>query len=70
MDSTRTRASPCPGPESPWRTAFCPIDGQLSVPMGRIFGHGSGSLGAGAPLDSIRISVRPGTNELITAYPD
>lgn len=27
-----------------------------------------GSLGAGAPLNSIRISVRPGANELITTY--
>lgn len=45
-------------------------NGQLSVPMGRVVGHEGGSLGTGAPLNSIRISVRPGTNELITAYPE
>jgi RHS repeat-associated protein len=45
--------------------------GKLVVPMGRQVGWAGGSEGAAAavPLDNVTIHVKPGTNEIITAYP-
>lgn len=44
-------------------------NGELNVPMGRVIGNSGGSLGNGSPLSDIMIIVRPGTNEIITGYP-
>ena len=46
--------------------------GDLTVPMGRQVGWLGGKAGseAAVPLDAVTIHVVPGTNKLITAYPD
>jgi len=46
--------------------------GSLTVPMGRQVGVSGGVEGSEAyvPLGSVTIKVVPGTNKLITSYPD
>ena len=46
--------------------------GKLTVPMDRQVGWLGGKAGAEAsvPLNSVTIIVKPGTNQIITAYPD